>query len=205
MNCRGSGKAGQEGIAAPTHLHLNARAFSGGSAKLAREYELEILSLPFAEQRYPPAPLARKQCQVYRESLEATDYRGLLDSVGFRFTAAQATRNLEDGANFADRVQALLWEGAGAGVQYFGFEGLWIGDIFRGEQVSWLGECDTAGGPARLSRRYGGGRAALPDHPPLAGAGQEAAVQDYGSGRIRRSYGTVHGPRYYPDGAAAAL
>ena len=142
----GEWQSGQEGIAAPTHLHLNARAFSGGSAKLAREYELEILSLPFAEQRYPPAPLARKQCQVYRESLEAADYRGLLDSVGFRFTAAQATRNLEDGANFADRVQALLWEGAGAGVQYFGFEGLWIGDIFRGEEVSWLGECDTAGG-----------------------------------------------------------
>lgn len=139
-------QSADERVSSPTHLHLNARAFSGGSSRLARDYELEILSLPFDDQRYPPAPLARQQCQVYRESLVTPDYRGLVDAVGFRFTSAHAIGALAEGATFTDRVKALLWEGAGVGVQYFGFEGSWIADIFRGEQVDWLGECDTAGG-----------------------------------------------------------
>ncbi len=136
-------------IAAPTHLHLNARALSGGSSPLAREYELEILSLPFADQRYPPTPVARKQCDVYRESLLAPDYRELLRSAGFRFTPDRAAQGLNEGASFVDRLQALLWEGAGAGVQYFGFESYWIADVYRDEGVSWLDECDTAGGLRR--------------------------------------------------------
>ena len=141
-----------ERVASPTHLHLNSRAFSGGSSPLAREYELEILSLPFDDQRYPPAPLARKQCDVYRESLAATDYMGILDSVGFRFTPAHSLKDLGEGLKFEDRINALLWESSGAGVQYYGFEGWWIADVFRGEEVSWLGECDTAGS----LRRYPG-------------------------------------------------
>ena len=139
-------------IASPTHLHLNARAFSGGSSPLAREYELEILSLPFEDQRYPPAPLARKQCEVYRESLTAADYQGLLASVGYSFTSAHSVRDLNDEEGFGNRVNALLWNGSGTGVQYYGFEGWWIADIFRSQGVSWLGECDTAGG----LRRYPG-------------------------------------------------
>ena len=133
-------------IASPTHLHLNARAMSGGSSALARDYELEILSLPFDDQRYPPAPLARKQCDVYRESFNAADYRALMDAAGFRYTPGHVTGKLESAATFADRVQALLWEGSGSGVQYFGFEGSWISDVLRTEGVSWLGDCDTAGG-----------------------------------------------------------
>ena len=133
-------------IASPTHLHLNARALSGGSSPLAREYELEILSLPFEDQRYPPAPLAKKQCDVSRESLSTSDYQGLLKSAGFRYTPEHARKNLPAAAAFAERVQALLWEGSGAGVQYFGFESSWIADVIKQEGVSWLGECDAAGG-----------------------------------------------------------
>ncbi|MCY4365264.1 MAG: hypothetical protein OXE17_03430 [Chloroflexi bacterium] len=133
-------------IASPTHLHLNSRALSGGSSPLAREYELEILMLSFEDQRYPPAPLARKQCDVYRESLLADDYAEFLRSVGFRYTPAHAVSGLAEGSAFGARIQALLWEGSGAGVQYFGFEGLWIADVFRQEQVDWLGDCDTTGG-----------------------------------------------------------
>ena len=134
-------------IASPTHLHINARALSGGSSPLAREYELEILSLPFDDQRYPPAPLARKQCDVYRESLATSDYRGLLASTGFRFTPAHALKRFEEGGGkFSERTQALLWEGSGADVQYFGFESSWIADVFKTEGAPWLGECDTAGG-----------------------------------------------------------
>ena len=140
-----------ERVASPTHLHLNARAFSGGSSRLARDYELEILSLPFDDQRYPPAPLAKKQCDVYRESLNATDYRGLLDSAGFRFSREHATRDLDNDADFGQRAQALLWSGTGEGVQYFGFESDWVGDLFRAEKASWLGECDTAGGIRRYT------------------------------------------------------
>ena len=133
-------------ISSPTHLHLNPRAFSGGSTKLAREYELEILSLPFEDQRYPPAPLALKQCRVYEESLATSDYVGILESVGFRFTPGHISEDVEDSATFVDRMQALLWNGSGAGVEYFGFEGWWIAGALKEEGVSWLGDCDTAGG-----------------------------------------------------------
>ena len=139
-------KSDKDQIASPTHLHLNSRAMSGGSSPGAREYELEILSLPFEDQRYPPAPLARKQCDVYRESLAASDYLALMKSVGYRYTPGHVTGPLENAAPFAERVHALLWEGSGPGVQYFGFEGNWIADVFRGEKVPWLEECDTAGG-----------------------------------------------------------
>ena len=132
-------------IASPTHLHLNARALSGGSSGLARDYELEILSLPFEDQRYPPAPLARKQCDVYWESLATSDYMGILDSVGFRFTPSHTLGQLDEQAGFSDRLNSLLWQGSGPDVRYFGFEGLWIGDVFRSQEVPWLGECDTAG------------------------------------------------------------
>jgi hypothetical protein len=135
-----------ERISPPTHLHLNPRALSGGSTDLAREYELEIRSLPFDDQRYPPAPLALKQCRVYEESLAAPDYLEILDSVGFRYTPGHAARELEESATWFDRIKALLWQGSGAGVQYFGFEGWWSAAVLKGEQVSWLGDCDTAGG-----------------------------------------------------------
>ena len=141
-------------ISSPTHLHLNPRAFSGGSTDLAREYELEILSLPFEDQRYPPAPLALKQCRVYEESLATSDYLGILESIGFRYTPSHISRELEGGATLVERVQALLWNGSGAGVQYFGFEGWRIAGILKGEQVPWLGDCDTAGG----FRAYPGGQ-----------------------------------------------
>ena len=133
-------------IASPTHLHLNSRALSGGSSPLAREYELEILMLSFEDQRYPPAPLARKQCDVYWESLVADDYAELLRSAGFRYTPAHAVPDPAEDLAFGERIQSLLWEGSGAGVQYFGFEGLWIADVFRQQQVDWLGDCDTTGG-----------------------------------------------------------
>ena len=144
-------QSNDERITSPTHLHLNARALSGGSSRLARDYELEILSLPFEDQRYPPAPLARKQCDVYRESLDTSDYRELLDSLGFRLSREHATRNLDESADFGQKAQALLWSGTGEGVQYFGFESDWIADLLRGEEVPWLGECDTAGGIRRYA------------------------------------------------------
>ena len=142
-------QSNDERVASPTHLHLNARAFGGGSSGLAREYELEILSLPFEDQRYPPAPLAKKQCEVYGESLKASDYLEVLDSIGFRFSREHATRDLDATADFGQRAQALLWSGTGEGVQYFGFESEWIAGLLRGEEVPWLGECDTAGGIRR--------------------------------------------------------
>ena len=147
-------------ISSPTHLHLNSRAFGGGSTDLARDYELEILSLPFEDQRYPPAPLALKQCRVYEESLAASDYAGILKSLGFRYTPGHISREMEDTATLVDRAQALLWNGAGAGVQYFGFEGWWIAGVLKGEHVPWLGDCDTAGG----FRAYPGGEAGESRH-----------------------------------------
>ena len=134
-------------IASPTHLHLNPRALSAGDSALAREYELEILSLPFEEQRYPAAPLARKKCDVYRESVNHPGYRALLDSLGYRFTPRHVLQAGDTSdAPFGRRLRTLLWGGAGNGLEYFGFEGGWIADLLRGQQATWLGECDTAGG-----------------------------------------------------------
>lgn len=134
-------------IAAPTHLHLNPRALSAGVSDLAKEYEREILALPFPEQRYPAAPLARKQCGVYQESLAAPAYAALLASVGYRFTPEPIAGDLTDpAAPFGERMAALLWGGFGADRQYFGFEGAWIAAVLRQEGADWLGECDTAGG-----------------------------------------------------------
>ena len=153
-------QSGDDRVSSPTHLHLNSRAFSGGSTDLARDYELEILSLPFEDQRYPPAPLALKQCRVYEESLATSDYVGVLESVGFRYTPGHISREVLDTETLVDRAQALLWNGSGAGVQYFGFEGWWIAGILKGEQVPWLGDCDTAGG----FRAYPGGEGADSRH-----------------------------------------
>jgi hypothetical protein len=134
-------------VASPTHLHVNPRALSARASALAQEYEEEILTLPFDEQRYPAAPLARKQCDVYRESLLNHSYREVLDSVGFRFTPAQILPEpSQDDRVFGERLTALLREGAGEGIRYFGYEASWIADRMLDLQVSWLGECDTAGG-----------------------------------------------------------
>ena len=137
-------------IAAPTHLHLNPRALSAGVSTLAAEYEREILALPFPEQRYPAAPLARKECGLYQESLAAPAYAGLLNSLGYRFTPEHITGELADpAAPFGERMAALLWGGFGADRQYFGFEGAWIAARLRQWGADWLGDCDTAGGIRR--------------------------------------------------------
>ena len=142
-------------IASPSHFHVNARALSGGSTPLAREYELTILSLPFPDQRYPPAPLARKQCDVYRESLAAADYVELLNGIGYQFTPAHVIPDLVEPPAFGSRMQALLGAGAGQGVQYFGYGRNWIADVLRSQGVGWLGECDAAGGLRTYTRADG--------------------------------------------------
>ncbi len=148
-------------IASPSHLHLNPRALNAGVSDLAREYEREILALPFDEQRYPAAALARKQCDLYRESLNHSRYANLMNSLGFRFTPQHVAGDLErTDLTFGRRMQSLLWGGAGVGMQYYGFEGEWISDILRQEEVTWLEECDTAGGirnyqgPGDTGERY---------------------------------------------------
>jgi len=59
-------ETGKEDMASPTHFHVNPRALSASSSRLAQEFEAEILKLPFNDQRYPAPPLAEKQCAVYR-------------------------------------------------------------------------------------------------------------------------------------------
>lgn len=134
-------------IAAPTHLHLNPRALNAGVSDLAKDYEREILALPFPEQRYPAAALARKRCGVYRESLAAPAYAALLAAVGYRFSPEHiAGESSNPAAPFGERMAALLWGGFGADRQYFGFEGAWIAAVLRQGGADWLGDCDTAGG-----------------------------------------------------------
>jgi hypothetical protein len=134
-------------VASPTHLHVNPRGLSAGVSALAKEYEEEILVLPFEEQRYPAAPLARKQCDVYQESLQNDRYRDVLEAVGYRFTLSHALRALDTaGKSFGERFSTILSQESGEGIQYFGFEGSWIADRLADLPVSWIGECDTAGG-----------------------------------------------------------
>jgi len=137
-------------IASPTHLHVNPRALSVKESALAQEYEKEILALPFEEQRYPAAPLARKQCQVYQESLQNEEYQKLLAAVGYKFTPAHVVQNQEDNPlPFGEKLSAMLGKGAGEGIDYFGFESSWVADRLAQLQVQWMGECDTATGVRR--------------------------------------------------------
>ncbi|MCS7207559.1 MAG: hypothetical protein NZ951_06490 [Dehalococcoidia bacterium] len=136
-------QGGGKGLTTPSHLHVDPRALITRTSRLAQEWEREIRALPFDDQRYPPAPLARKDCQVYQEAVQSPAYRGILAQVGYRFTPAHVWRGRE-ASTFADRLALLVWEGAGAGKQYFGMEGEWIGARLR-EMGGPAQECDAAG------------------------------------------------------------
>ena len=152
-------ESSKEGIASPTHFHVNPRALSGPSSQLAQEFEAEILKLPFDDQRYPAPPLARKQCDVYQESLNHGPYSELLHSVGFRFTTELSPEFSTEGAAsepsqapvpFGQRLASLIKQGAGNDTRYFGMGGQWLGNLLRQLKAPWIGECDTSGG----ARRY---------------------------------------------------
>ena len=109
---------------------MNPRALSAGGSSLAKDYEQEILALPFDEQRYPASPLARKQCGVYQESLQDPAYVRLLSSVGYQFNPGQQRQDGEDDTpHFGERLFQLLRGGAGQGVRYFGFERSWVAGV----------------------------------------------------------------------------
>ena len=141
-------EAGLEGIASPTHFHVNPRALSASSSRLAQKFEAEILKLPFNDQRYPAPPLAKKQCAVYQESLNHPAYTALLRDFGFQFTIEPESP--KEQLPFGQRLTSLLQQGAGSNTRYFGMGSHWLGHLFRQLNVTWIGECDTAGG----ARRY---------------------------------------------------
>ena len=139
-----------DGLPPPTHFHVNARALSAPKSDLAKEFESEVLALPFDDQRYPAPPLALKQCGVYSESLRDAEYRALLDSVGFRFTFAH-TADPEPSATstpgYGERLSRAVRSGAGERLSYFGFEGYWVAERARELGAAWLDECDTLYAP----------------------------------------------------------
>ena len=140
-------QSSQPDVASPTHLHVNPRALSVGQSELAQDFEEEILSLSFEDQRYPPPPLARKQCGVHRESLAGAEYSGLLDAIGYRFTLEDVVEDDgEASPPFGERLLAILRDGAGRDTSYFGQDQYWLADRLAELQVLWMGECDTAGG-----------------------------------------------------------
>ncbi len=139
-------------IAAPTHFHVNPRALSVPTSQLAQEYESEILTLSFDDQRYPPPRLARKQCDLYQESLDYGPYRELLNSLGFYFTISEEPGDDEPGdssggtPHFGQRYANLIRRGAGDDTRYFGMDSQWLGELLRELDAPWIGECDNAGG-----------------------------------------------------------
>ena len=145
-------ESSREGIAEPTHFHVNPRALSVPTSQLAQEYESEIMELPFNDQRYPPVHLARKQCDLYQESLDYGPYRELLNSLGFRFTISDEPVRDESGESsggmphFAQRYSDLMRRGAGDDTRYFGMDRRWLGELLRELDAPWIGECDIAGG-----------------------------------------------------------
>ena len=147
-------ETGKEDMASPSHFHVNPRALSASSSRLAQEFEAEILKLPFNGQRYPAPPLAKKQCAVYQESLNLPAYTALLRDLGFRFTtgftiAAQPPESPNKQLPFGQRLTSLLRQGAGSNTRYFGTGSHWLGHLLRQLEVPWMGECDTAGGVRR--------------------------------------------------------
>ena len=138
-------------IAEPTHFHVNPRALSAATSQLAQEYEAEILGLPFDDQRYPPPHLARKQCDLYRESENYGPYRELMDSLGFRFTisdepGSDSSELSGEMPPFGQRLASLIRRGAGENTRYFGMDSQWLGGLLRQLEAPWIGECDIAGG-----------------------------------------------------------
>lgn len=139
-------------IAEPTHFHVNPRALSVPTSQLAKEYESEILELSFEDQRYPPSHLARKQCDLYQESLTHGPYRELLNSTGFRFAISAQPDGDEPGESseepppFGRRYADLIRRGAGKQTRYFGMGSQWLGGLLRELGAPWIGECDTATG-----------------------------------------------------------
>ena len=139
-----------DGLPPPTHFHVNARALSAPKSDLAKDFESEILALPFDQQRYPAPALARKQCGVYSESLQDAEYRALLESTGLRFTP-EHTADPEPSATstpgYGERLWRVVRTGAGEGLSYFGFEGYWVAERARELGAAWLDECDTLYAP----------------------------------------------------------
>ncbi len=139
-----------DGLPPPTHFHVNARALSAPGSDLAKQFESEILALPFDDQRYPAPTLARKQCGVFAESLRDAGYRALLDAAGFRYTPAH-TADPEPAATstqgYGERLSRAVRGGAGEGLSYFGFEGYWVAEQARELGAAWLDECDTLYAP----------------------------------------------------------
>ena len=139
--------------AEPSHLHVDPRAVSVADSALAREFEEEILALPFDDQRYPPVELARKQCGVYDESLEADKYVRLLSSVGYRFTPAHVLQQTEESPRpSGQEIWSILWESSGGQTRYFGFQGYWAADRASELGADWTGECDAAFGVRRYRK-----------------------------------------------------
>ena len=137
-------------IASPTHFHVNPRALISARSALARDYEQEILPLSFDQQRYPAVPLARKQCEVYRESVQDADYHSLLSSVGYKFSPRiLGGEGGKDARPFGERLLSLLRGGAAEGVRYFGFDAYWTAQVLARLEVPWIEECDTAGAVRR--------------------------------------------------------
>ena len=148
----------EKGIASPTHFHVDPRALSARGSSLAKEFEEEILALPFDDQRYPAAPLARKECGAYKESLQNAEYRRILSSVGYRFTPAHTVRNTDGSPPaFGETLSAVLGQGLGERMQYFGFTGYWVTERLTELQAPWVGECDTVGGVIRYRVKDGSG------------------------------------------------
>jgi hypothetical protein len=142
--------SGEGRVAGPSHFHVNPRALSVGHSRLAKRFERKILKLPFEKQRYPSARLARQECGVYKESLQNKEYQSTLASVGYRFTPVHVVKAVEGQPPvFGEWLSALLWEGSGKGVQYFGFDRYWAAERLASLRASWVGECDAAGGVRR--------------------------------------------------------
>ena len=147
-----------DGLPPPTHFHVNARALSAPKSDLAKEFESEILALPFDDQRYPAPALARKQCGVYAESVRHTEYRALLDSAGFRFTPAHTVdpeHSATSTPGYGERLWRAVRTGAGEGLSYFGFEGYWVAERARELGAAWLNECDTLCAPRAYTEASG--------------------------------------------------
>ena len=150
FGAQGEWQSDDETILSPSHFHVDPRALSAGDSALARQYEDEILALPFDEQRYPPVDVARRQCGVFTESRSADRYLALLDSVGYAFTPSHVDAN-EGDAGFGARASRLMRRGAGNEISYFGYESRWSARRLAELGAGWVGECDAVSGPRAAS------------------------------------------------------
>ncbi len=143
-------RSAKPGTSGPTHFLVDAVTLVSGTSQIAREYEEEILALPFELQREPPAHLAPKMCEIYREAVSSRAYQDLLTSIGFLPNVPGPDAN-NGGGSLMEMVGQASAAPHGRDSTFFGTNRYWREARLQSLGVEGLRDCDQV----RATRKAG--------------------------------------------------